>query len=159
MSDDEKFTLQEATKKLAIQSNNGLWSTLDKEQSSKEEIDDAIHMAHTARHLWSKVGSIINLVRGDYMIARVYAKANKPEPALYYAERCLELAKKAEKEDPGFKDWDMPFVYEALARAHAVSGSKDECKKFRDMAQELTDKLGTEEDKKICQGEIDKISC
>lgn len=159
MSKEEKMTLIEATKKIAIQANNGLWSILDQEQPSKEEIDDAIHMAHTARYLWSKVGTIINLVRGDYMIVRVYAQANKPEPALYYAERCLELAKKAEKEDPGFKDWDMPFVYEALARAHAVSGNKDECKKFRDLAQKLTDKLGTAEDKKICQGEIDKISC
>ena len=67
--------------------------------------------------------------------------------------------KKAEKEDPGFKDWDMPFVFEALARAHAVNGNKEECKKFKDKAQKLTDKLESEDDKKMCQGEIDKIQC
>ena len=159
MADDEKMTLKEATKKLAIQSNNGLWSILDNVQPTKEEIEEAIHMAHTARYLWSKVGTIINLVRGDYMIARVYAQANRPEPALHYAQRCLELAIEAEKDDPGFKNWDMPFVYEALARAHVSKGNKDECKKFRDMAQDLTDKLSTREDKKVCQGEIDKIPC
>ncbi len=159
MTDDEKMTLEEATKKLAIQSNNGLWPILDKENPSESEIEEAITMSHAARYLWSKVGTIINLVRADYMIVRVFVQANRGHPALLYAERCLELAKKAEKEDPGFKGWDMPFVFEALARAHAVNGNKEECKKFKDKAQKLTDKLESEDDKKICQGEIDKIPC
>jgi hypothetical protein len=61
------------------------------------------------------------------------------------------LAKKAEKEDAeNWKDFDMPFVYEAMAKAHAAAGNKDECKKYVKKSQDLIDKLTEEQDKQIC---------
>jgi hypothetical protein len=155
---DDKMTLDEFHKKMAIQNNNGIWPTLDKEDPSDEELENAMHMAHTARYHWSKVGSVVNAVRAEYMIARVYAHMKRGEPALFHANRGLELAKEAEKVD-GWKDWDMPFIYEALARAHAAAGNKSDCKKYKDLAQKVTDAVEGEEDKKICQGELDKFSC
>jgi hypothetical protein len=78
---------------------------------------------------------------------------------LFHASRGLEIAKDAEESDENFKDWDMPFVYEALAKAHAADGNTSECKKYTEMAQKLIDGLSDPEDKKICQGELDKVSC
>jgi len=156
---DEKMTMEEFHKKIAVQSNNGIWPTLDKDNPTEEEIEEAMHMAHTARHHWSKVGTIVNLVRAEYMLARVYAHMKRAEPALFHANRGFELAKEAEKIDDKWKDWDMPFIYEALARAHAAAGNKKECKKYVELAQKTTDAVKGEEDKKICQGEIDKITC
>jgi hypothetical protein len=46
-----------------------------------------------------------------------------------------------------------------LARAHAVAGNKEECKKFKDLGQRATDAIKGKEDKEICQGELDKLSC
>lgn len=155
---DEKMTVEEFHKKMAIQSNNGIWSILDKENPTDEELEDAMHMAHTARYHWSKVGTVVNAVRAEYMIARVYAHMKRGEPALFHANRGFALTKEAEKEE-AWKDWDMPFIYEALARAHAVAGNKDECKKYKDLAQKSTDAVEGEEDKKICQGELDNVSC
>ncbi|MHA1948811.1 MAG: hypothetical protein ACXAAO_02035 [Candidatus Thorarchaeota archaeon] len=159
MSDDEKMTLKEFHRKVAVQSNNGLWPTLDKEDPTEEELEEAVHMAHTARHHWSKVGTIVNAVRGEYMLARVYTHMKRIEPALYHANRGLELAKEAETSDENWKDWDMPFIYEALARAHAVAGNKKECKKYKEIAQKTIDKIEGKEDKDICQGELDKVKC
>jgi hypothetical protein len=84
----------------------------------------------------------------------------KGEPAVHHAKKMLELAKKAEKEDSdNWKDFDMPFVYEAIAKAHVAAGNKDECQKYVKMSQELIDKLKDKQDKEICQGELDKVSC
>ncbi|TFH10038.1 MAG: hypothetical protein E4H14_03330 [Candidatus Thorarchaeota archaeon] len=153
---DEKMTLEEFHKKIAIQSNNGIWPTLDKKNPTYEELEDAMHMAHTARYHWSKVGTVVNAVRAEYMLARIYAHMRRSEPALFHANRGLELAKEAETKDE-WKDWDMPFIYEALARAHALTGNKSECKKYKDLAQKATDEVEDEEDRKICQGELDKF--
>jgi hypothetical protein len=155
---DEKMTVDEFHKKMAVQNNNGIWPTLDKVDPTDDELETAMHMAHTARYHWSKVGTVVNAVRAEYMIARVYAHMKRGEPALFHANRGLELAKEAEKLD-GWKDWDMPFIYEVLARAHAVAGNKSDCKKYKELAQKATDAVKGEEDKKICQGELDKFSC
>ncbi|MHA2426328.1 MAG: hypothetical protein ACXAEF_16180 [Candidatus Thorarchaeota archaeon] len=46
-----------------------------------------------------------------------------------------------------------------MAKAYAADGKRDECAKYKKMAQELTDKLEDKQDQEICQGEINKISC
>ena len=155
---DDKVTLNEFHKKMAIQNNNEIWPTLDKQNPSDEELENAMHMAHTARYHWSKVGTVVNAVRAEYMLARVYAHMKRGEPALFHANRGLNLAKEAEKMEE-WKDWDMPFIFEALARAHAAAGNKSDCEKYKDLAQKATDAVVGEEDKKICQGELDKFSC
>jgi len=156
---DEKLSIEEFHKKMAMENNNGLWPILDNENPTPEDLENAVHMAHTARYHWSKVGSIVNAVRAEYMLARVYAHMKRSEPALFHANRGLELAKEAEKTDEKWKDWDMPFIYEALARAHAVAGNKEECKKYKDLAQKATNEVEGAEDRSICQGELDKFSC
>lgn len=155
---DEKMTMDEFHKKMAIQNNNGIWPTLDKENPENEELENAMHMAHAARYHWSKVGTVVNAVRAEYMLARIYSYMKRSEPALYHANRGLDLTKEAEMKDE-WKDWDMPFIYEALARAHAAAGNKSDCKKYKELAQKATDAVEGEEDKKICQGELDKVTC
>ena len=159
MSDDEKMTLDEFHKKIAAKTNNGIWPALDKENPTEEELEEAMHMAHTARYHWSKVGTVVNAVRAEYMLARIYAHMKRSEPALFHANRGLELAKEAEKTDENWKDWDMPFIYEALARAHAAAGNKSECKKYAETAQKAIDAIAGKEDRGVCQGELDKVKC
>lgn len=156
---DDKMTIEEFHKKMAMENNNSIWPTLDKEKPTDEELEEAMHMAHAARYHWSKIGTVVNAVRAEYMLARVYAHMKRGEPALFHANRGLVLAKEAEKKDDQWKDWDMPFIYEALARAHAAAGNKAECKKYKDLAQKATDAVEGKEDKEICQGELDKFSC
>ena len=159
MSDDDKMTLEEFHTKIARQTNNGIWPALDNDNPTEEELEEAMHMAHTARYHWSKVGTIVNLVRAEYMIARVYAHMKRGEPALFHANRGYELAKKAEKTDENWKDWDMPFIYEVLARANAAAGNKKECKKWVEIAQKAINAIEGKEDREICQGELDKVKC
>ncbi|UCE10615.1 MAG: hypothetical protein JSW61_01425 [Candidatus Thorarchaeota archaeon] len=160
MTDEEKLTVKEFHKKMGAHTNGGVWGVLDNASPTPEELDEALEQAYTSRFHWRKAGTLTNDVRAIYMISRVYSHMKKGEPALEYAERMLDLAMKAEKEDAeNWASFDMPFVYEAIAKAHAAAGNKDECKKFTKMSQELIDKLEDKQDRQICQGELDKVSC
>jgi hypothetical protein len=154
MSDDEKMTLNEFHKKLAIKTNGGTWSVLDKESPTKEELGQALELAHTSLYHWRQIGKPINIARGEYMISRVLSDMGKGDGALYHAERTLKLTEESDEK----ADFDMGFAYEVLAKAYAAKGDKDNCKKYKEMAQKVIDTLG-DEDKKISQGELDKVKC
>lgn len=155
----EKMTIDEFHRKIAAESNNGIWPVLDKKRPSKTELAEALRMGYTSQFHWRKIGTLVNDVRAEYMIARIYCKMETVEPALAHAELGLKLARKAKKEDPNWKDWDMPFIYEVLARAHGIAGNGEECAKFRDKAQKAINKLQGPQDRQICQGELDNFTC
>ncbi len=160
MANEKKLTLNEFHTKMGKQTNGGVWGVLDNTRPTEEELGKAIEMAFTSRFHWRKVGTLTNDVRAVYMISRVYSHWNRGEPALHYGKMMLELAHKAEKEDK--ENWalfDMPFVYEALAKAYAADDKKGECAKYQKMSQELIDKLEDKQDQEICQGELDKLKC
>ncbi|MFW9918781.1 MAG: hypothetical protein ACFFED_04230 [Candidatus Thorarchaeota archaeon] len=148
---DEKMTLHEFHTKLAKETNNGIWPTLDKEKPSLEELEDALHMAHTSTFHWSKVGEPINIARGEYMISRVNSAMGRGDSALAHAEKSLRIAQSTEH-----KDWDIAFAYEAITRAYAALGDESKFKEFKSLAQKTIDSLAEEQDKQICQGELDK---
>src|SRR5436309_2320772 len=79
--------------------------------------DRAIHMAHASRYHWSVVGGSKEAAIGEWQISHVYALLRRPEPALYHAQRSLEVC-----EDGGIGDFPLAYAYEALARAFAIAG-------------------------------------
>jgi hypothetical protein len=149
-----KLTMEEFHKKIAVETNNQIWPVLDTENPTEAELEKALHMAYASRYHWDKIGTAVNAVRAEYMITRVYSAMKRGEPALFHAKRCLEIAKESDIED-----WDLAFVYEAMARAHSAAGNKIECKKYHELAQNAINKVKNSEDKKICQGELDKVTC
>jgi len=151
---EAKFTVLEFHKKMAVETNNGIWPVLDAEKPNREQLEEAMHMAHASRFHWGKVGSAVNLARADYMISRVYCAMGRGEPALFHARRCLEIC-----EENGIGDFDLAFAYEVIARAYGAAGSQGKCKKYRGLAQEAIDEVEKDEDRKICQGELDKVKC
>ncbi len=160
MTDDEKMTLNEFHTKMGKKTNNGVWGVLDNNNPAGHELEEALEMAYTSRYHWRQVGTLTNDVRAVYMICRVYAHMGKGDSAIAYGNLMLELAKKAATEDKdNWADFDMPFVYEALAKAYAADGNKKECAEYKKMSQALIDKLEDKQDREICQGELDKVSC
>ena len=88
-----------------------------------------IHAAHASRYHWGQVGTKANLARGEWQVSRVYTVLGRAEPALYHAHRCLAYVEAGEGGD-GIEDWDLPFAYEALARAEAVGGNTAEAARY-----------------------------
>lgn len=151
---ETKLTLEEFHKKIARETNNKIWPVLDAENPTEAQLEKALHMAYASRYHWSKIGTAVNAMRAEYMIARVYSAMKRGEPALFHAKRCLEIAK-----ENNIGDWNLAFAYEVMARANSVAENKTECKKYYNLAQTVINEIKNSEDKKICQGELDKVTC
>ena len=102
-----------------------------------------IHASHASRHHWAEVGTGANLARGEWQISRVYCVLGRAEPALYHAHRCLAYV----LEGDGTEDWDLPFAYEALARATAVAGDASESARYEQLARESGAAIADEDDR------------
>ena len=106
---------QRERRQRAVDLFNLVWRFLEKADRTPEDDETMVHAAHASRFYWGEVGTAANWARGDWQLARVYTTLGRIEPALHHAERCLAhcLA-----HPEAMDDWDLPYAYEALARAH-----------------------------------------
>jgi len=134
----------EQRRRLAVDLFNHAWELMRRPERTPEQDDELIHAAHASRHHWAEVGTGANLARGEWQVSRVYATLGRSEPALYHARRCLAYC---EVDSEVLEDWDLPYAYEALARAHVVAGDTAEAKRFGDQARELGERIEDDEDR------------
>jgi hypothetical protein len=143
----------ETGRRLAVELFNEVWRLLRQPGRTQAEDDRMLHAAHASRHHWGEVGTRVNLARGEWQCSRVYAVLGRPEPALHHARRCLELLGGA----PEAEDFDLPFAYEALARAHAVAGDDAESARWLARAREAAAAIADEEDRAIVLADLATI--
>jgi len=143
---------QEWHKKQAMQCFNETWSLIDKTDRTREEDFKMIHMAHASRFHWGEVGTPLHFLRGEWQISRVYALLSKGESARHHAEYCLELCL-----SNNIGDFDLAFAYEALARAHGISGHQAQKAQYLSLAKETAEQIAKPEDKAYLLGEFQSL--
>ena len=153
MTEEKKYTEKEAHKKFAVYCFNLVWSLMEKKDTTKEEDDRMIHAAHASRFHWGEIGTPVEFERGEWQVSRMYTVLNRPQAALYHAKRCLDIC-----QENNIGDWDIAFAYEAMARAHAVAGSKVECKKYIELANKAAEKIKEKGDKDYLLSELKTIN-
>jgi hypothetical protein len=118
---------------------NGTWELI----GSREEDDRMLHMAHASRYHWGLAPECRpeHLARGEWLVSRVYSLLGRGEPAVWHARRCLEHCESA-----GIGDWDLAYAYEALARAHALTGDA-EAAEWKAKARSAGDAIADPEDR------------
>jgi hypothetical protein len=131
-------------RQMAVDLFNRVWTLMEMADRTPEQDDEMIHAAHASRHHWAAVGTGANLARGEWQISRVYVTVGRAEPALYHAGRCLAYCE-ASLDD--IADWDLPYAYEALSRAHVVAGNQEEAKRYAARARELAAEVEDEHDR------------
>jgi len=131
-------------RRFAAQLFNRTWELLDKQDRTAEEAMEMLHAAHASRSHWGKIGAPVNLARGEWQVSRVYAVLGRGEAALVHARRCLEIC-----QANAIGDFDLAFAYEALARAHAVSGEIEQCRRNLKLARIAAEQIDGEEDRKL----------
>jgi hypothetical protein len=150
---EEKLTEDQLNhKKMGIEYFNYTWGLIDKNKRTQQEVDEMIHAAHSSRFHWGKLNQPINNERGEWQISRVYSILNRFEPALYHAERCLDICLKSK-----IGDFDLAFAYEAIARAYAINNDKVNKEKYLKLAKEAGDKIAKKEDKDYFFSELKMI--
>lgn len=150
MAEEDRYSIKECHKKFAVDSFNLVWSLLDKKDRTKEEDDKMVHATHTSRFHWGEIGTPLEVERGEWQVSRVYSVLNRPQPALYHAQRCLEICR-----ENNIGDFDIAFAYEAMARANAALGKKSEYEKYFQLAKEAGEKIKGKEDKDVFIGDLE----
>ena len=131
-----------AERKLGVDLFNHVWTLLELPERTVDQIDEMVHAAHASAHHWRAVGEPVNLARSHWQCSRVYTVLDRAEPALWHAQRCLDLC-----EQHGIGDWDLAYAYEALARGHAVAGNAAESARFTQLAEEAGTRIAEAEDR------------
>ena len=121
---------------------NDTWRLMD----SREDDERMMHSAHASAYHWSEAPECEpkNRARSEWLCSRVYAVLGRGEPALHHAHRTLELC---ERHAEGMDEWDLPFAYEALARAQRVAGNDEEARRYEEKAREAGDSIADPEDR------------
>ena len=94
----------------------------------------------------------VNHARGEWQISRVYATVGRAEPAIYHAERCLEIC-----ERHGIGDFDLAYAYEALARAHGVAGDADTAARFEREARGAAKLVAEQDDREHVFSDLETL--
>ncbi len=137
---------------LAASLFNGVWTLLENRSRTPDEDLRMIHMAHASRYHWSRVGTEVHAVRGEWQCSRVYATISRSEPALFHARRALEIC-----EANGIGGFDLAFCYEAIARAHAVAGDIDEARQWQLRGLKLVNDVTDDEDREILAADLASV--
>ena len=129
---------------LAADLFNYCWDLIEKPDRDQRETELMIDAAHASRFFWEEVGEPVNHARGEWQISRAYAVARRPESALHHAALCLAIC-----EANGIGGFDLAYAYEALARAHAVAGDREEAKRLAAQARGAADGIDDEDDREL----------
>ncbi len=139
-------------RQLGVDLFNDVWRLLEKDRTPEED-DELLHQAHATAYHWLKAPECEpkTRARSEWMCSRVYAVLGRPEPALHHATRCLEIT---EQHADNVEDWDFPFAYEALARAHGVAGNAEESRRYAELARESGGSISDAEDREHLDAEL-----
>lgn len=141
---------QSELKKLAVEANNEVWGLISRPKLSDEEKFQAISAAYASYYLWDQIGTDLNRARGHWLISRTLCVIECGELALSHAQQCNILTERAADK----KDFDLFYASEALARACAASGKKQEAIEYLNKAAKLSELVKDPEDRTICETDL-----
>lgn len=146
----------ELHRRLGTELFNHVWTLLDTEDRTPEQVDEMIDAAHASGWHWSQAGTVANRARSAWQIARVYSTLGRPEPALWHARRCVELAEEAVRTGVA-DDWDVAAALEGLARAQATAGDGVAAEATAARARRALDAIADPEDRATIEKDLDSI--
>ena len=139
-------------RELGVELFNRTWTLLE---TPDRDPDELVHCAHASAYHWMQGGgTAANRARSEWQCSRVYAVLGRPEPALHHARRCLEICESAPDE---MEEFDLPFAYEALARAHAVAGDEAESREWLARARSAAERISDEDDRVLLESDLASI--
>jgi DNA-binding transcriptional MerR regulator len=141
-------------RRLAAALFNATWTLMEKENRTRAEDDEMLHMAHASRHHWGQVAEATpaHFGRGEWQCSRVYAVLGRSEPCLHHAQRYLDIC-----QENGIADWDLAFAYEALARGHAVAGDTEQARAFTEQALAAAEDVAEDDDRELVLSDLESI--
>jgi hypothetical protein len=156
MADDAAI---ESHKKFAVELFNKAWELHDLPNRTKDQDDEMIQAAYASAWHWLQLkGHVDDLAwrqstpRSHNQLANMYIALKRAEPAMYHANRCVEICL-----ERGIGDFDIAFGYECLARAHNIAGNAVDRDNNVKLATEAGKAIAKKEDRDFFFGELKKV--
>ena len=140
-------------RQVAVALFNRAWTFLDMDTRTTEQEIELVHTAHASAYHWMQVGTAANRARSEWQCSRVYSVLGRAEPAIWHAGHCLAIC-----QAEGIGDWDLGFAYEALARAYAVAGDKEESARWLQHAREQAAEIAEGGDRDLLLNDLATIA-
>ena len=145
---------REAQRRLGVELFNRTWTLIAKEGRTPEDDDELVHCAHASAYHWLHAGgTAANRARSEWQCSRVYSMLGRGGPARDHAGRCLEIV---EAHPAEMEDWDLPFAYEALARASAVAGDPA-AREWLERARRAGEGIAEPEERELLVADLETI--
>src|SRR5207248_1605248 len=119
---------------------------VESESRTPADTERMIHAAHGACFHWLEVGSPLNHLRAQCLLATAYAKAEMPDEAVRHAERCLELSREVGDAQTAF---DRATAHGCASVAYALAGRVGEARKQHEMARSFASGLEDRADRDV----------
>ena len=131
---------------MAIEMHMQTWNLLGNDNRNEKDDVRMINFSKASLYHWQNSPKYepINEKRGLWLISHVYAVLKRGIQALEYAKTTLQLTEKY-----GFKDFDLAYTYEAMARAYAGIDNKIKCQEYMKKVEGTGEQIKQEEDKKF----------
>jgi hypothetical protein len=139
-------------RRIAAELFNHVWELLELPHRTPEQDERMVHEAHASRLHWDNVGGPTSWTVGEWQCSRVYATLGRTEPAIHHGERALAICEEAHIE--GFF---LAEAYEALARAHAVSGDRAGSERYRELALKAAEAIDDGEDRETFERDMSTL--
>lgn len=136
----------------AIECNNRAWDLASQPTRSTEDNDEMLYAAYAAAYHWKFAGEAVNHARADVALAHVHALLGQGQPAMRYAQRCLEYF-----QNNPVTDWDVAFAHMEVAFAAAAAGYTALHEEYHAKARQLGEEISEEEDRTIFLAEFARI--
>jgi hypothetical protein len=139
------FDLAKAHRWFAVELNNLAWELYELPARTAEETERMLDAAHASVHHWRQVGTVLNALRGQVLLASCYAAASNSETAVRHAYRALDLLSIAEGTTP----FDRVSVLGSVAAAMSLGGKTAEAARLRAEAREALAQLTGDDDRRV----------
>lgn len=116
------FDVNRAHRWFGVECNNRAWDLVEAAERTPDEIEEMIHSAHAAWLHWKPVGTLLNELRAENLLAMAYCVAGVSDRALWHARRCLALSEQAGDTQTPF---DRASAWGALSRVVGAAAMKD----------------------------------
>ncbi len=140
------FDVALAHRWFAIDLNNAAWDLIDLPERSADQDDEMIASALASRQHWYKVGTIVNKLRAESLVAAAYLNAGWPELSLRHARLCQSLSEQAGEDQTHF---DRACALGGLACALARLDDWDEARTRYGQALAETEQFEDPEEKPV----------
>lgn len=148
-----KDFLKQENKRKAIEAFNATWDLIDKDERTKDDDKEMVEKALLSRKMWEQAGgTVLNIVRGDWLISHVCSILKDGKNALKYANSCYVLTIKY-----NIDDFDLVFAYEALAYAYKILGDEENVANYLQLGYRAIDQVKKQGDKDYCKFQLDLL--